>query len=305
MLDIKYIRDNLDVVREASRKKHHPVDLDRLVELDDERKALGQELDALRARQNTKSAEIAKAAAEDRQGMIDGVAELKSTIQGLEEKLRPITEEWKELMYQVPQVPDESVPEGKEDTDNVEIKVWGDKPDFDFTPKSHIDIMLNLGMVDFERGSKVHGFRGYYLVDDGARLAWAIWNYANQFFGDKGYVPVIPPTIVRKENLYGTGHLPNEAEDIYKTQDDDYLIGTSEVSVTAYHSDEVLTHDELPKKYLGFSPCYRREAGSYGKDTKGLIRVHEFHKVEQVIVCENSHEESVSCLLYTSDAADD
>jgi seryl-tRNA synthetase len=153
--------------------------------------------------------------------------------------------------------------------------------------------MLKHNMVDFERGAKVHGFRGYYLMGDGARLSWAIWNYANQFFQEKGFVPMIPPTIVRKANLYGTGHLPNEAEDVYNTQDEDYLIGTSEVSIMGYYSDEVLDKSIFPVKFLGFSPCYRREAGSHGKDTKGLIRVHEFYKLEQVLLCEASHQKSV------------
>ena len=153
--------------------------------------------------------------------------------------------------------------------------------------------MTKLDMVDFERGAKVHGFRGYYLKNDGARLSWAIWNYANEFFEAKGFNPMLVPAIVRKSNLYGTGHLPNDAEDVYKTQDDDYLIGTSEVSTMGYYADEVLDASLFPIKNLSFSPCYRREAGSHGKDTKGLIRVHEFYKVEQVILCEASHTESV------------
>src|SRR3989344_4311388 len=130
--------------------------------------------------------------------------------------------------------------------------------------------MVKHNMVDFEHGAKVHGFRGYYLLGDGARLSWAIWNYANDFFQGKGFIPMLPPTIVRKANLYGTGHLPNEADDVYKTQDEDYLIGTSEVSVMGYHADEILDKAQFPIKFLGFSPCYRREAGSHGKDTRGL-----------------------------------
>ena len=294
MLDIKYIRENIELVREGARKKHHAVDLDRLVEVDDERKSIQQELDELRAKQNEASAAIAQAQEGEREQMIAAVSDTKKQIQELEESMKPVMTEWKELMLQVPQVPDDSVPEGNNDQENQEIKVWGDKPEFDFPARSHIDIMTDLGMVDFERGSKVHGFRGYYLIGDGARLSWAIWNYANQFFGDKGFVPVLPPAIVREDNLYGTGHLPNEAEDVYHTQDQDYLIGTAEIPVTGYYGGEVLSHEQLPQKFLGFSPCYRREAGSYGKDTKGLIRVHEFYKVEQVVICENSHEESVA-----------
>ena len=136
-------------------------------------------------------------------------------------------------------------------------------------------------LADFERGVKVHGFRGYYLRGDGARLSWAIWNYAQKFFLDKGFEPLLVPSIVRKSNLYGTGHLPNDAEDVYKTQDEDYLIGTAEVSTMGFYADEVLEQSQLPIKFLAFSPCYRREAGSHGKDTKGLIRVHEFLRLNK------------------------
>jgi len=218
---------------------------------------------------------------------------LKEGMQFDEEKLKKIMEEWQSLMLQVPNVPDMSVPDGDSDADNEEIKTWGEKTVFDFEPKDHVELMTAHKMVDFERGTKVHGFRGYYLIGDGARLSWAVWNYANDFFSEKGFIPVLPPLIVRKANLYGTGHLPNEAEDIYRTQDDDYLIGTSEVSVMGYHADEILDKSEFPIKFLVFSPCFRREAGSHGKDTRGLIRVHEFYKIEQVVLCEASHQESV------------
>ena len=293
MLDIKFIRENLDIVKAGAVKKHSDIDLDRLVTLDDQRKLIQQQIDEKRSVQNEASKQIAQATEETRAGLIANVSSVKVEIQELEEKLKPVMVEWKALMLQVPNVPDPSVPDGRDDADNMQIKVWGEQTEFVFEPQSHVDIMTKHNMVDFERGSKVHGFRGYYLMGDGARLSWAIWNYANQFFQAKGFVPVIPPAIVRKENLYGTGHLPNEAEDVYQTQDEDYLAGTAEVPMMGYHRDEVLTQEELPLKYLGFSPCYRREAGSYGKDTKGLIRVHEFYKLEQVMLCEASHAVSV------------
>lgn len=293
MLDIKFIRENLDIVKDAAKKKHIKVDLDRLVAVDDERKALMSKMEEKKAEQNRVSGEVAKASAEDKQKLIAGMQTLKADIQKDEEALKPIMEEWQALMLQVPQVPDMTVPEGDSDADNVEVKAVGEKTKFDFEPKDHIEIMQALGMADFERGTKVHGFRGYYLLGDGARLSWAIWNYAQEFFLQKGFTPMLPPTIVRKSNLYGTGHLPNDAEDVYHTQDEDYLIGTSEVSAMGFFSDEVLTKEQLPTKWLAFSPCYRREAGSHGKDVKGLIRVHEFYKIEQIILCEASHEESV------------
>lgn len=294
MLDIKFIRENLDVVKDAARKKHITVDLDRLVAVDDERKRLMQLMETKKAEQNRVSIEIVAAREEAiKRQLIAEMQDLKAEIQHDEEALKPTLEEWHALMLQVPQVPDMTVPDGDSDADNVEVKTWGDKPTFDFTPQSHIELMEQHGMANFERGTKVHGFRGYYLMGDGARLSWAIWNYAQEFFLQKGFTPMLPPTIVRKANLYGTGHLPNDAEDVYKTQDEDYLIGTSEVSAMGYYSDEVIDAKEFPIKWLAFSPCYRREAGSHGKDIKGLIRVHEFYKVEQVIMCEASHEESV------------
>jgi seryl-tRNA synthetase len=294
MLDIKFIRENLDLVKMAATKKKMTVDLDQLIKVDDSRRELMQNIEEKRAEQNRVSEGIPKAQDDsERQGLIAEMQSLKAEIQKVEEAFKPVMEEWKALMLQVPNIPDMSVPDGVTDQDNQEIKTWGNKTKFDFELKDHVDLMTNHNMVDFERGAKTHGFRGYYLLGDGARLSWAIWNYANAFFQEKGFVPVLPPSIVRKANLYGTGHLPNEADDVYRTQDEDYLIGTSEVSVMGFRSDEIIDKSEFPIKYLGFSPCYRREAGSHGKDTRGLIRVHEFYKLEQIMLCEASHEESV------------
>lgn len=300
MLDIKFIRDNVEVVKQAGIKKKIKVDIDRLLSVDDERRTLMTALENKKAEQNRVSTDIANATdAIVRSQLITEMQSLKSEIQADEEKLEPVLKEWKELMLQVPNVPDMSVPDGESDADNLEVKVWN--PDgttetpkkLPFEAKDHVELMTGHQMVDFERGTKVHGFRGYFLRGDGARLSWAIWNYANDFFGQKGFEPLIGPTIVRKSNLFGTGHLPNDADDVYHTQDEDYLIGTSEVSTMGYFSDEILEQSQFPIKFLAFSPCYRREAGSHGKDTKGLIRVHEFFKVEQVVLCEASHAESV------------
>lgn len=295
MLDIKFIRENLDVVKMAAQKKKIVIDLDQLVSLDDARRELMSSLEEKRAQQNKASEKIAHASSdEERQEVIAAMQTVKAAMQTDEEALKPVMQKWQALMLQVPQIPDMTVPDGDSDEDNVEIKVWGEQTKFDFEPKDHVEIMTALGMADFERGTKVHGFRGYYLVGDGARLSWAIWNYANAFFGQRGFDPLLGPSIVRKANLFGTGHLPNEAEDVYNTQDDDYLIGTSEISTMGYYADEVLEKSQFPIKHLSFSPCYRREAGSHGKDTKGLIRVHEFFKVEQVVLCEASHATSVA-----------
>jgi seryl-tRNA synthetase len=300
MLDIKFIRDNVEVVKMAATKKKMKVDIDRLLSLDDVRRSTMTALEAKKAEQNRVSSDISSA--QDpivRSQLITEMQSLKAEIQKDEESLAPVLKEWKDIMLQVPNIPDMSVPDGNSDADNVEIKVWNpdgatDKPKpLPFAAKDHVELMSSHGMVDFERGTKVHGFRGYFLRGDGARLSWAIWNYANDFFGQKGFEPLIGPTIVRKSNLFGTGHLPNDADDVYHTQDDDYLIGTSEVSTMGYFADEVLEQSQFPIKFLAFSPCFRREAGSHGKDTKGLIRVHEFFKVEQVVLCEASHAESV------------
>ena len=294
MLDIKFIRENLDIVKMAATKKKIKVDLDRLIVVDDSRREIMSRLESKKAEQNMAGKRIvAEKDPGARDVFIGDMQKLKAEMQTDEDALKPLMEEWQALMLQVPQVPDMTVPDGNSDADNVEVKAWGEKPKFDFVAKSHVELMQKLKMVDFERGTKVHGFRGYYLINDGALLSWAVWNYAQEFFLKKGFSPMLPPTIVRKANLYGTGHLPNEAEDVYHTQDEDYLIGTSEVSTMGYYADDILEHSQLPIKHLSFSPCYRREAGSHGKDVKGLIRVHEFYKVEQVMLCEASHEESV------------
>lgn len=293
MLDINFIRENADIVKAGAAKKHVDVDIDALLELDTKRREQMQEVEKLRAEQNTASDEIGAATPAERTQKIAAMQQLKSTLQKKEDVLKKVMEQWRDIMMQIPNVPDISVPEGKSDEENQEIKNWGEKPSFAFEPKDHVEIMSKLGMVNFERGTTVHGFRGYFLERAGAHLSFAIWNYARDFFSKKGFDFMIAPAIVRQENFYGTGHLPGDAEDLYQTQDKDYLSGTAEVPIMGYYRDQVLTESELPIKHLGFSPCYRREAGSHGRDTKGLIRVHEFYKLEQVILCEASHEVSV------------
>lgn len=295
MLDIKFIRDNKDVVQMGAKKKHVDIDISELIALDDKRREALTSIEKKRAEQNTISEKITKATPEERQTMIMDMKVVKEALQKEEESLKIIMQSWQTQMLKVPNIPDMSVPEGDTDKDNKEIKTWGEKPKFNFEPKDHVELMTKLGMVDFERGSKVHGFRGYFLTGDGARLSFAIWQFALDFFGgDKNFVPIIPPSIVRKPFLYGTAHLPGDVEDFYMTQDGDVLAGTAEVPLMALHSEEVFELKDLPKRYLGFSPCYRREAGAHSKDVKGLIRVHEFYKFEQLILCQASHETSVA-----------
>jgi seryl-tRNA synthetase len=295
MLDIKFIRENKDLVQEAARKKKITFSVDELLVQDDIRREVLARVEEKRKLQNEFSAQIVKETNSTlRLDSIERMRVVKEELQKEEEELREVMKKWQTLMLQVPNIPDISVPDGESDVDNKEIKKWGEIPKFSFTPKNHIEIMTRLGMVDLDRGTKVAGFRGYFLVGKGALLSFAIWNYALDFFGKKGFTPIIAPSLVRRENLLGTGFLPQGEEDLYKTQDDDYLAGTAEVPVMGYFSNETLDKNELPKKMLGFSPCFRREAGSHSKDVKGLIRVHEFFKMEQVILCEASHEASVA-----------
>ncbi len=294
MLDIKFIRDNKEIVKAGAKKKHIEIDIDRLLEVDDKRRELQLSLDTKRAEQNAASNAISSAQTDgERQEIIARMQGLKETMKLEEESLQAILKEWRELMVRVPNVPDISVPDGDSDADNQEIKTWGTIPKFDFEPRSHIDLMLAHDMADFERGAKVAGFRGYFLKNDGARLSWAIWHYAQDFFLKKDFTPMIVPSLLRREPFIGTGYLPQSEEDLYKTQDGEYLAGTAEVATMGYYMEEILEKKDLPHKFLAFSPCFRREAGAHGKDTRGMIRVHEFYKWEQVILCEASHEESV------------
>ena len=298
MLDIKFIRENPELIKEAVRKKHIVFDVAKLIEADDLRLKILREVEDMRARQNAASDNIAKIQnPEERQKAIGEMKELKEKLLAKVEELRKANEIWKEMMLLVPNIPDVSVPEGESDAQNLEIKKLGDIPDFKakgFEPRGHIELMQKLDMADFERGAKISGFRGYFLKNDGALLSYAIWQYGMEFFMKKGgFSPMIVPSLVRKEMMFGTGYLPQGEEDLYKTQDADYLAGTAEVSAMGYHSDEILDKKDLPKKFLCFSPCFRREAGSHGKDVNGLIRVHEFYKLEQVVLCEADHQESV------------
>lgn len=295
MLDIKFIRENRSIVEAGAKKKHIVLDFDEFISLDDKRRELLSSIEKKRAEQNAVSDKITRATPGERVNYIESMKHLKAGLQEEEDKLKEVMKKWQEIMLRVPNVPDISVPEGQNEEDNVAIKTWGEKTTFNFEAKDHVEIMTKLGMVDFERGSKVHGFRGYFLTGDGARLCFAIWNYTLDFFANgKGFVPVIAPSIVRKINLYGTGHLPGDVDDFYMTQDGDALSGTAEVALMAFYGDEVIDLNSLPKKYLGFSPCFRREAGAHSKDVKGLIRVHEFYKFEQLILCEADHQSSVA-----------
>lgn len=294
MLDIHFIRENADLVKAGALKKRMTVDIDRLIALDDERKALRQEMDEKKAEQNRASSTIALAHGEEKEKLLEAMRHVKESFVTLEEKYKEVMKEWQELMLTVPNIPDMSVPEGESDADNKEVKVWGEPTPFDFEPSDHVTLMTVLGMADFERGAKVAGFRGYFLKGDGVILMNAIWQLALKHWNGKDFTPLLAPSLLRREPFLGTGYLPQGEEDLYKTQDGDYLAGTAEVATMGYYMDETLELSDLPVKFFAFSPCFRREAGAHGKDVRGLIRVHEFNKWEQVALCEASHATSVA-----------
>ena len=296
MLDIKFIRENSDLIKMAASKKHLSFNVDELIEADKKRLELLQKVEDLRAKQNAVSLEIPKAAPEDKAKKIEEMSVVKNELKDLESELDKIMESWRNLMLKVPNVPDMSVPEGDTDADNQEVKKWGNpktENEFGFKPKDHIEIMEGQDWVDFERGIKTSGFRGYFLKGEAALLDVAIWQYGMQKWSEKGFTPMLVPSLVKKETLLGSGYLPQGQDDLYNDIDGDYFAGTGEVATMYYHAGEILEKKDLPKKFISFSPCFRKEAGAHGKDTKGLYRVHEFMKLEQVILCEANHEESV------------
>jgi len=297
MLDIKFIRENSELVKSAARKKGVVVDIEKLLVADERRRKLLNESETLKAEQNKHSK--GPQLPED----MSGLKSLKEKIGVLEDELSTVKKEYDGLMLLVPNVPDESVPDGKSDADNKEIRRWGKAMKFSdmgdsffggrFQPKDYVQLMEELDLIDSERGAKVSGFRGYFLKNEAVQLSFALWQFTLEHLIKKGFIPLISPTIARESNFTGTGWLPQGKDELYKAGNNEYLVGTAEVSVMGYHSGEMLKENELPKKYIAFSPCYRSEAGSYGKDTKGILRVHEFYKFEQVILCRNDHEESV------------
>ncbi|MBU0750368.1 serine--tRNA ligase [Patescibacteria group bacterium] len=293
MLDIQFIRENADVIKEGARKKHVDIDIDKLISIDDKRKTLRGQMDEKKAEQNRMSNTIMRAEGDERQRLVESMRHVKQGLSELEEQYKAVMQEWQLLMLQVPNIPDFSVPEGESDAQNETIRTWGENPTFSFPAKDHIELMTKAGMADFERGGKVAGFRGYFLKGDGVLLANAVSQLALKHFMERGFEPMMVPSLVRRETFLGTGYLPQGEEDLYKTQDGEYLAGTGEVATMGYYMDEIVDGAQFPMKFLSYSPCFRREAGSHSKDTKGLIRVHEFFKWEQVVLAEASHAGSV------------
>ncbi|MSR63248.1 MAG: serine--tRNA ligase [Planctomycetes bacterium] len=286
MLDLKFIRANAERVKEGARLKRVECDVDGLLRLDEERRALAPRVDELRNRQKSGGKEMAKANPEQRVRILEEQKKLKDELGGLETRLSELDKAMTALQLLVPNVPAPEVPPGKSDADNVEIERVGTPPVFDFTPRDHIDLGTEQGWLDVEAGARLAGSRNYVLKGDLALLEDAVLRLAMEHMLAKGFVPLSVPTLVRYEPLLGTGYFPGGEEQTYKTdaRDELYLVGTAEVPVTALHADEILAHTELPKLYVARSACYRREAGTYGKDTRGIYRVHQFQKVEQVVI---------------------
>ena len=296
MLDLAFIRSNPDAVKEAARVKNNPIDIDYLLEVDRQVTTLQRQVEEMRARQNLLSKSIQKAGNDKdlRNALIAEGKQLAEQIKSMEPQLNALLEERQQLLYLVPNIPDPSAPIGKDESDNVPIRYWGKIPTFGFEPRDHYALMQELDMVDIERGVKIAGARSYILKNDAARLELALMNFAMDRMVQKGFTPLIVPAMAREFCFIGNGQFPKGRDQVYAIENDDtFLVGTGEVSITGMFKDEILQVQDMPMLFVAFCPCFRREAGTYGKDTRGLFRVHQFNKVEQYIICKADHAESV------------
>ena len=298
MLDIRFVRENAELVKEACRRRFKPMDevVDELVAIDAERRKLNAKTDDLKAQQNRASKQIPvmKKNGEDTTELMAQMKAIAEESKKCGEELARLEDRQLELILKIPNIPNEAVPYGKDDTENVELRRWGEPRKFDFEPKAHWDIGQDLNILDPERAGKVTGARFHFYKDLGARLERAIMNYFLDTHTANGYTEIFPPFMANKASMTGTGQLPKFAEDMYKLEGEDlYLIPTAEVPVTNFHRGEVLDKAALPIKYCAYSACFRAEAGSAGRDTRGLIRQHQFNKVELVKFAdpEKSYEE--------------
>jgi len=282
MIDLRLLREDLDSVRRAYGRRGGVAGLDKVVELDAGRRDLLAEVERLRAEQNRASKAIARATPEERPGVIESARALGERLKGLEPQLELVSDQLEEAAAYLPNLPHESVPEGLSEKDNVVEREVGERAEWDFEALDHVTLGERLNLFDSERGAKASGSRFVYLTGMGVVLELALVRFAIDFLSERGFTPVVPPVLVRERAMYGTGFLPADEHEFYRSERDDlYLTGTSEVALAAMHTDEILDVDALPIRYAGFSSCFRREAGTYGKETKGLIRVHQFDKVEQ------------------------
>jgi seryl-tRNA synthetase len=291
MIDLRLLRENPDLFREASRKKRIPADVDAVLETDSRLRALRVEVENLRGERNRVSKSIGKAQGEAREAAMKEAQLLRERLEAGEPELKELEDRLGALLLTLPNLPAPEVPEGETDEQNVELRRWGAPREFDFPPKDHVELALSLDLADFGRGSKVSGSRFYYLKNEGALLHAALLRFVMDLLYRKGFAPMVVPELVREEAMSGTGFFPLGREDAYALERDGlFLIGTSEVALVSFHMDETLSLGELPRRYAGVSSCFRREAGAAGKDTRGFYRVHQFDKVEQVVICENEPE---------------
>lgn len=312
MLDIKFIRENAERIKEAARSKKIDVDIDKLLEIDNEKRKLQTKIDKSQFERNklAKAAESGKPTAEQ----IEKGKRIKAEISEIEKKFKEVGKKYIEIMVKVPTIPSKDTPEGYDDKDNTEVYKWGEPTKFNFAPKDYITLAKDLDLIDIERGVKVAGYRGYYVKNEAVMLQMGLMMFALEKLIAKGFTPMIPPTLVKGFALFGSGYFKGHnynpaVDEIYrieriedekikkqKSEVEDnfnkYLVGTAEPSLLAYYANEVLDEKDLPLKICGFSQCYRSEIGSYGKDTKGIYRVHEFMKVEQVCICKADIKES-------------
>ena len=294
MLDIKYIRENKEQLKQIARHKNIQVDIDKLLQLDEKRRKLTQQLEELRTRKNQVSKQIPQMQESEKQQAFVEMKEVSALQDEIEGKLKPLLTEYENLMLSVPMYIHENVPIGADESGNIEIEKVGEPTKFDFPPKDHMTLGADQDIIDNERAVKIGGSRSYLLKGDGARLEAAVLKYAEDFISRKGYTLMNVPVIVNEAAMRGTGFFPGSEDETYHLEKDDkYLVGTSEVAIGSYHANEILKEEDLPLRYAGFSVCFRREAGSYGKDTHGLYRVHQFMKIEQFVICKNDEKVSM------------
>jgi seryl-tRNA synthetase len=283
VLDLRSLREDPDSFRTrlARRDPGFADDVDRLLELDAERRRLTAEVEELRSEQNRVSKAVGSASSEERDALIASVREVSARLGEREPRLADVEEELRALLGRLPNLPDASVPQGESDEENEVLREEGERPRLDFRPRDHVDLGEALGLLDLERAARTSGSRFVYLTGGSVLLELALVRFCIDRLVPHGFTPVVPPVLVREEAMYGTGFLPTDEAQLYVTREDDlYLVGTSEVPLAALHQNEILAEETLPRRYVGFSTCFRREAGAHGKDTRGMFRVHQFDKVE-------------------------
>ena len=285
MLDPRFVRDNIDIVKTSLNSRNYKLTLDDFLKFEEERRSLQREADELKNKRNVVSEEIGRMRSQkqDASSLIEEMKGVSDAIKELDEKIKALEEKIEEFLLNVPNIPHESVPIGKDETENIELRKWGEPRQFDFEPLNHWDIGEMLGIIDFERAVKIAGARFSLTKGYGAKLERSLMNFMLDLNTSKGYKEVLPPIIVNRDSMRGTGQLPKFEMELFKIVDPEfYLIPTAEVPVTNIHRNEILNEKDLPIYYTAYTPCFRREAGSYGKDVRGLIRQHQFNKVELV-----------------------